>query len=277
MKKIAITASSNLLRPDSKTQVDALCRHLESYDIRTVCSPLLFQSSLVPLSGAGALKADILNRFFADDTIDYICDISGGDLSNETLHFLDYDVIRKSRAVFAGYSDLTAILNAIYTKCQKPSILYNIKNFLSDDTVTPGMLFDGNSRLFTPDFQRVYGEMDITCTAMPADVPIVGGNIRCFLKLAGTPYMPDVTGKYIFLESQSGGPERIASYFAQLYQTGILEQTKGILLGTFTELENACRTDIIYEIISQYTDRNTAVYKTDQVGHASTSLAIRIG
>lgn len=34
---------------------------------------------------------------------------------------------------------------------------------------------------------------------------VVGGNIRCLLKLAGTPFWPDMQDKILFLESRGGG------------------------------------------------------------------------
>ena len=57
---------------------------------------------------------------------------------------------------------------------------------------------------------------------------VVGGNIRCFLKLAGTEYFPDVTDKILLLEARSGNPAQIVTYFAQLEQLGVFKKVKGI-------------------------------------------------
>lgn len=54
--------------------------------------------------------------FYRVQEIQAILDLSGGDLANELLPYLDYEVIGKSQAEFWGYSDLTTILNAIYAK-----------------------------------------------------------------------------------------------------------------------------------------------------------------
>ena len=59
---------------------------------------------------------------------DVIFDISGGDLANGVLKYLDFDIIAKSKAEFWGYSDLTTIVNAIYSQTGKYSMLYQIKN-----------------------------------------------------------------------------------------------------------------------------------------------------
>ena len=58
---------------------------------------------------------------------------------------------------------------------------------------------------------------------------LAGGNLRCFLKLAGTPYFPDLTGKILFLESLGGGPELLASLLSQLGQLGVFQKISGLL------------------------------------------------
>ena len=52
--------------------------------------------------------------------------ITGMNLSKE----LDYEVIAASKAVFWGYSDLSTVINAIYAKTGKSSVLYQVKNMV---------------------------------------------------------------------------------------------------------------------------------------------------
>ncbi len=60
--------------------------------------------------------------------------------------------------------------------------------------------------------------------------------IRCFLKLAGTEYMPDFTDKILLLESYSGTVAKMETYLCRLEQLGAFKKAAGILLGTFTEM-----------------------------------------
>ena len=62
-----------------------------------------------------------------------IFDVSGGDVANGILPYLDFSVIEKSRAVFWGYSDLTTIINGIYRKTGRSSVLYLVRNLLAED------------------------------------------------------------------------------------------------------------------------------------------------
>ena len=57
-----------------------------------------------------------LHDAFLDSTVDVILATIGGFNSNELLPYLDYDLIAKHQKIICGYSDTTAILNAIYAK-----------------------------------------------------------------------------------------------------------------------------------------------------------------
>ena len=58
---------------------------------------------------------------------------------------------------------------------------------------------------------------------------VLGGNIRCLLKLAGTEYFPDMKDKILLLEAMSGQVPQMVTYFSQLQQMGVFEKVKGIL------------------------------------------------
>lgn len=55
---------------------------------------------------------------------------------------------------------------------------------------------------------------------------VVGGNIRCFLKLMGTKYQPDFNNKILFLESLSGDCAKMATFLSQYKQVGAFDNIK---------------------------------------------------
>lgn len=69
-------------------------------------------------------------QFFFNPDVDDIYDISSGDIANEALDELDFEQIKKSNATFWGYSDLTTVINAIYSQTGKSSVLFWVKNML---------------------------------------------------------------------------------------------------------------------------------------------------
>lgn len=104
---------------------------------------------------------------------------------------------------------------------------------------------------------------------------VIGGNIRCFLKLAGTPYFPDFNDKILFLESRSGQVPQMTTFFSQLQQTGAFDKIKGLILGTFTQMEAASKN--IVPLALRYVKEDLPVFWTLEAGHGTDSRAVIIG
>lgn len=210
---------------------------------------------------------------YRNPDIQAIFDISGGDIANEILQELDYSIIADSGKQFWGYSDLTTVLNAIYTKTGNTGVLYQIRNLLYDygeqqledfrETVRNGK---DNLQSFSARF--VQGNY--------MEGIVVGGNLRCFLKLAGTPYFPDLDGKILLLEAYSGLPAQIATYISQLKQMNAFERVSGVLLGTFTQWEEQLPMQV-EEFILRYVGTDIPVARTGDIGHGTDAKAIEIG
>jgi muramoyltetrapeptide carboxypeptidase LdcA involved in peptidoglycan recycling len=107
---------------------------------------------------------------------------------------------------------------------------------------------------------------------------VIGGNIRCLLKLAGTPYFPDFENKILFLESLGGEVGLITTLFRQLKQIGVFSKVSGVLLGNFTKMEESNSQPTVEEILkSIIKDNKLPIAKTREVGHGSDSKCIQIG
>ena len=200
-EKIGITACSDPMKPEFQSNMDRLCAILSDVGYEPVISNCIYPKiypEAYGLHGTGAERAAELMKLYTDPAITSIFDISGGDMSNELLPYLDFEVIRSSEKKFYGYSDLTTILNAIYTKAGKEAVLYQIRNLLYRHSEVQRRDFintlqkNGND-LYDLDYHFIQG------TAMEG--VMIGGNIRCFLKLAGTEYMPDLHNKILLLEA----------------------------------------------------------------------------
>ena len=152
----------------------------------------------------------------------------------------------------------------------KESVLYQVKNMVrGDNTAIQRERFRNRKELFEPSFTFIQK------SAMKGVV--VGGNIRCFLKLAGTRYFPDLQDKILFLESFGGEVPQMATYLAQLKQIGAFKKVSGVLLGTFTAMEQKhCSPDII-TLVKEICGPEMPVAKTAEVGHGDDSKAIVIG
>lgn len=268
-QQAGIVCCSDGLAKNQQEQVHNLRDALRQMNISVIMSPYLYQGI-----GTAKQKAQALMALYDNDDIHDVFDISGGDLANELLPYLDYKRIADSGKTFWGYSDLTSILNGIYSKTGNPGVLYQIRNLigvcgLEQQEKFYQMLQRKGDDLFRFDYHFIQG------TEMEGIV--IGGNIRCLLKLAGTDYFPDCHDRILLLESLSGGMSRITAYFSQLQQMGVFDRCVGILLGTFTQLEQENGIDAAPILLQRFVRRDLPIAKTKQIGHGADSKAIMIG
>lgn len=61
-----------------------------------------------------------------------------------------------------------------------------------------------------------------------------GGNLTVLCSLLGTPHFPKVKGGILFLEDVNEHPYRVERMLLQLWQAGVLDAQKAVLLGSFS-------------------------------------------
>lgn len=273
--KIGIISCSNGLSIKNKNIIDELKLNLKSLDIDIVEGDTLYAKEYNLFSGTREEKARALEKLFLDKDIKMIFDISGGDLANEVLDFLDFNLIKENPKPFFGYSDLTVLLNAIYSQCHITTYNYQLRNLIGKFKEEQMQNFkasfiDGKEDIFNLDYKWVNGSH--------LEGIVVGGNIRCLLKLAGTKYMPDFKDKILFLESFSGNSAKMVTYITQYKNLGVFNEVKGIILGEFTEMERENLKPDIVEILKRVIGEiNIPILKTRDLGHGADAKCIPIG
>ncbi|WP_106766273.1 S66 peptidase family protein [Paenibacillus faecalis] len=272
--KVGLIACSDGLKEEALPKINELIQTLNHFGLEVIVARTLMRRASY-FSGTPAERAEELNRLFKNDEISAIFDISGGDSANQILDYLDYDCIRINPKPFFGISDLSVILNGLYTRSDSISFHFRLMNLVYSDGEVQRKwfyrtFFEGQHDLFDFKYKWVRGNH--------MSGIVIGGNIRCFLKLSGTNYLPDPEGKILFLESLSGRASRIVSLTTQLHQIGYLDRCAGLILGSFTELENYNEYSIVEEYIKEITQRTgIPIIKTDELGHGSHSKCIMIG
>ena len=273
--KIGIISCSNGLSIKNKNLIDELKLNLKSLDIEMVEGDTLYAKEYNLFSGTGEEKARALEKLFLDKDIKMIFDISGGDLANEVLDFLDFNLIKENPKPFFGYSDLTVLLNAIYSQCHITTYNYQLRNLIGKFKEEQMQNFkasfiEGKEDIFNLDYEWINGSH--------LEGVVVGGNIRCLLKLAGTKYMPDFKDKILFLESFSGNSAKMVTYITQYKNLGVFNEVKGIILGEFTEMERENLKPDIIEILRRVIGEiNIPILKTRDLGHGADAKCIPIG
>ncbi len=273
MKNVAIISCSNGLQESARPTIDKLLEIFSSLGLNVRLSSTIYVKDDGLSSGSGKERGKELMKLYKDSSIDAIFDVSGGDLANEVLEYIDFDVIKNNPNPFIGYSDLSVILNSIYSQVGVSSYLYQVRHIVTNkENLNRFSTFikDSNNALFNIDYKWVQGES--------MEGIVIGGNIRCTLKLAGTKYMPNFKGKILLLESLGGDVCKMRTFLTQLKLMGAFKEINGIILGTFTEMEKNNYNPTIEELVKEIVnDKNMPIVKTEEIGHGNDSKCIVIG
>ena len=280
---IVLTAMSNAISSGRLDLIMKLRRLLEREGFPAACGRTLTPDPRgLPRTD---LKVQEMTELRRNPDLRFIMDVSGGDTANELLAGacdlmpgapLPDSVLPGKDVIFMGYSDLTALLNAFYAIGGRRGALFSGMNVLGDTT--------GNRLRELLDFLKSPSSRSPLVTprggfrrGKKMQGTVIGGNIRCFLKLAGTQYMPEPDGKVLALEGLNGNPERLISYFAALKTLGITARVSGIVLGTFTELKTKYPDTDPLDLLLPFIPRDLPVWETPEIGHHREARGIMIG
>jgi len=186
-----------------------------------------------------------LHFMFENPKIDGIWCIRGGYGCGRLLPEIDYSLIRKNPKPLIGYSDVTALLQAIY--CETGLIGFHGPVAVSDFTdytieQFKSILMEPKAPLQlknAPENDKTEGSAFQTkiINSGKAKGQIAGGNLSLLASLAGTKYQLDAKNKIVFLEDIGERPYRIDRMFTQLLQACKLGEAAGIALGIFDDCE----------------------------------------
>ncbi|MBP6796485.1 MAG: LD-carboxypeptidase [Luteimonas sp.] len=197
------------------------------------------------LAGTDAARAGDLNAMFADDEVRGIVCVRGGSGAARLLPLLDYEAIRRHPKVLLGYSDITALHNAILSQAGLVTFhgpigagswnRFNVDQFrrlfFDRELMTYRNVVDAGDEL-VPRKNRT-----TTITGGKARGELVGGNLTVLTALAGSPYLPDFSGKILFLEDVSEAPYRVDRMFSTLKLMGALDRIAGFIFGECTDCD----------------------------------------
>lgn len=236
------------------------------------------------MSPSIAAKVDDIHEAFADPKVKMIISCIGGFNCNHILPHLDYDLIARNSKILCGYSDVTALLNAVHAKTAM--VTYHGPHFstfgLDKDreyswrAFTDCLMHSAPVRLAPSAAAGEYTVLQPGC----CEGEIIGGNLCTLNLLQGTDYMPDLRGKVLFLEDDNIMGEYFCYEFARnlasLLQCRGAQEIAGIVFGRF---EESCgmTADVMRRIIKDMVPENISVVFGADFGHVFPMVTFPIG
>ncbi len=222
----------------TKQKLDNSIQNLNRFGLKAV-----FLNSVLDKTGylAGSDKARVeeLHKMYADKSLKAILCVRGGYGTARILDKIDYELIQQNPKPLIGYSDITALLSAIYKNTGQIGFhgvlgasIFNeftaksFKNLFFDETKE--MKYTLNHPKTTEHYIINPGK---------ASGKLIGGNLSILNALIGTPYDVDWTDKIVFIEEINEAPYKIDRLLTQLIQAGKFNKAKGIIFGQFNKCE----------------------------------------
>ncbi len=225
------------------------------------------------LAGSDTERAESLMGLFSDESVRAIFCARGGFGSLRLLPLLDFGTVAAKPKIVVGFSDITALLVAIYNRCGMVTFHGPLVTTLGNDSEkTCAALIDAlaSSRHLTLKPSKC-----VVLNPGNASGPLIGGNLTTMCHLLGTPYEPRLDGHLLFFEDRGEAPYRIDRMLCQLNLGGYLDRVAGVILGSFRDcgpLED------IYAIVKEvFRHKDVPVLAGFDMGHETDNLTVPIG
>ena len=227
---VALVAPAGVLR--SRDQVDEATEALESLGFETTVGRHVLDRNGF-LAGSDAARARDLMDAFRDPEVDAILAMRGGWGCARILPFLDYDEIAANPKPLVGYSDVTALLLAIYDRTGLVTF-HGPVGVSTWSGITSGSfmrtLVDGIPPRLGPETRSTRDRTE-TVRSGVAEGPVVGGNLSVIAGLAGTGYLPDFDDHVVFFEEVGEDAYRLDRMLIQLELAGVIRRPAAVVFG----------------------------------------------
>lgn len=196
-----------------------------------------------------------LHDAFLDTNVKCILTAIGGYNINQILPYINYEIIKKNPKIICGFSDITALLNAIYAKTGLITFYgphfssfgmingfdYTEKYFtlaLNNENyeVVPSKYYSDDEWYNDQENRKYFKNNDFkSINYGKAEGIILGGNLCTFNLLQGTEFMPNSADIILFLEDDSESGANFLQEFDRniesLIQTPNFQNVRGIVIG----------------------------------------------
>ncbi|RWZ55270.1 LD-carboxypeptidase [Halobacillus fulvus] len=240
-----------------------------------------------------------LHEAFLDPNVAAIMTTIGGYNSNQLLCDLDYELIRRNPKILCGFSDITALSNAIHKKTglvtysgphfssfgMKEGIDYTWSYFRKVMTekapfeVEPADHWSDDAWYLDQDNRTFYDNEGYRVLQKgKATGKSLGGNLCTFNLLQGTPFMPDLEDSILFLEDDLlTDPKTFDRDLQSLLHQPDFHKVRGLVIGRFQK-ESDISLDKLKKIIETKKElEGMPIIVNASFGHTTPRFTFPIG
>lgn len=255
------------------------------------------------LAGSDRERAADLRDAFLDDSVDGIVSTRGGWGCARLLPHLDLDAARANPKAVMGFSDVTALLLALYAHADL--VTFHGPNATSSLRGLTGVAFrqvvmeGARPTLLEPPLrpeprEPLVGPDGTVMPMPPAPEPgpvttalragrargrLAGGNLSVLSALVGSPWLPDFRGHILVLEDVSEAIYRVDRMLTHLALAGVFDGVAGVVLGRCRGCAPESPQDFSLQEVYQHhlLPLDVPVFMDAAIGHVTPKLTIPIG
>lgn len=273
---IGVVAPSSPIIGDNIEELNKAKGIVEKSGFKVKYSKNLF-SNTNGYSATAKEKTEDINAMFADKEVKMIWCAKGGNNSNSTFEYLDYELIKKNPKIICGYSDITSLTNIITEKTGLITFSgTNFKTLATDETdfsykEALNRFVDGSLK-FGPE-----NEEYITIQDGTAKGELIGGNLSLIRGMVVGKYSIDFTDKILFLEELGfeTDPAATSNNLYYMKQNGVFDKIKGLWIGNYEHESGISLEKIIMDVLDG--EYKFPIIKSNNFGHIERKTVIPIG
>lgn len=240
------------------------------------------------LAGKDEERLADIHSMFADKEVKAIVCIRGGAGASRLLPHIDYQLIADNPKVLLGYSDITALIMALFKKTGLISFHGAVGISTWSNTVAKNFenqFFLNHPAQFVNPTEKgdnviQYKERITTLKSGQVEGILLGGNLTLLSGLCGSAYLPDFKNAILFLEEVDENIERVDRMFCQLKLAGILDQIKGFVFGKCTDCGPAggYGSLTLEQVLNDYIKPlGIPAYSGAMIGHIANQFILPVG
>ncbi|MCX7930266.1 MAG: LD-carboxypeptidase [Chlorobi bacterium] len=262
----------------------------ESLGMRVILGKRLYSGGAEYLAATDRERASELMEFLLRPDIDAVICARGGYGVLRILPLLDFNALLDCRKPVVGYSDITALLLALYQRTGLVTFHGPMATSQFDATTAGSFLatlFHFEQEHVGPaEVQLSYSSDTMQAIGIgSAEGVLLGGNLSVFCSLLATPFEPDTSGCILFFEDVGEEPYKVDRMFTQLALAGKFDDIRGMVLGAFTKQSSTARESdtpqtgsSITTIAAEYCAlKNIPLITNFPTGHITAKVTLPIG
>ena len=273
---IGVVAPSNPIIGDNIEELNRAKEIVEKSGFKVKYSKNLFSNTNGYCSTAKE-KAEDINEMFADKNVKMIWCAKGGNNSNSTFEYLDYELIKQNPKIICGYSDITSLTNIITENTGLVTFSgTNFKTIATDETdfsykQALSRFVDGSLKI------EPENEKYIRIQEGKAEGELIGGNLSLTKELVCGKYSIDFTDKILFLEElgYESDPAVVSNSLYYMKQNGVFDKIKGLWIGNYEHQSGITLEKIILDVLEN--KYKFPIIKSNNFGHIENKTVIPIG